>query len=467
MNPLDTPVRLAELFEPGLLEDLCRSFVAQHGVGLRVYDQHVGALAEVAQDSSLTRYLFGQLEPRRRFVAFVDALKARRLEPQESEIKQEPTTGCCYLLMPVTWDHEVLGKVVCGPYLRPDAVLDPELAVALADLPRASDAELERRLQFLLHAIDLVCHAGYRALLTSSLHLASISRAHEDLQRAHRDLAETNTRLAAQNERLRELDALKSDFLSTVSHELRTPLTSIIGYTEMLIEELAGPVTGEQRDYLGTFLERALNLLALIEEVLAFSRAEQGARNERSVQAAVAVAEAVSAVRPQAMKGNILLEVEVPSDLPTLWTDASGLRQVLINLLGNAVKFTDPGGLVRVNAVHSARAGQPVVRFSVTDTGIGMPAEALPRIFEPFFQIDNSSTRAYGGTGLGLAIVKRFIEGQGGTIDVESALGVGSTFHFDLPLRRDPDRSPRPKPGRGAPSERPPTDGRGGGHHRP
>ncbi len=467
MNPLDTPVRLAELFEPGLLEDLCRSFVAQHGVGLRVYDQHVGALAEVVEDTALTRYVFDRAEPRRRFVAFVDELKTRRLEPQESEIKEEPTTGCRYLLMPVTWDQEVLGKVVCGPYLLPETHLPPELGEALFELPRASDAELERRLQFLLHAIDLVCHAGYRALLTSSLHLASISRAHEDLQRAHRELAETNARLAAQNERLRELDALKTDFLSTVSHELRTPLTSIIGYTEMLVEELAGPVTGEQRDYLNTILGRALDLLALIEEVLAFSRAEHGSR-KHSVAAAVVrtadvVAEAVSAVRPQAMKGQVLLEVEVPPQLPSLTSDAAGLQQALINLLGNAVKFTDPGGVVRLNVVPSARAGQPVLRFSVTDTGIGMPADTLPRIFEPFYQVDNSSTRAYGGTGLGLAIVKRFVEGQGGTIDVESALGVGSTFRFDLPLAparvspaAEPDRTSRPTPSHGStPSPRP------------
>lgn len=445
MNPLDTPVRLAELFEPGLLGELCEAFVAQHRVGLRVFDQHVGLLAEAGSDDALSQRVFADPEARKRFVAFVDDLKATRLDPDESVSKEDPVAGGRYLLLPINWEQEVLGKVVCGPYRLPSdrTQAGSPLQVVLAGLPQFTDDALRGRLRLLMQSIDLVCAAGYRALLTSALHLASITRAHEDLQRAHRELATGHAQLAQQNDRLRELDALKTGFMATVSHELRTPLTSIIGYSEMLVEELAGPVNDEQRDYLRTILERALSLLDLIEGVLAFSRAEQGGRKDGppigQVEPAVILAEALSAVRPQAMKGRIQLEVQADPDLPPLTTDGPGLRQALINLLGNAVKFTEPGGVVRLMAVPSGRAGLRVVRFSVTDTGIGIAPEALERIFEPFYQADSSSTRAYGGTGLGLSIVKRFVESQGGRIDVESAPGVGSTFFFDLPV--NPARS--------------------------
>ncbi|MEZ4466513.1 MAG: HAMP domain-containing sensor histidine kinase [bacterium] len=447
MNPLDTPVRLTELLEPALLEELCTTFVALHRVGLRIFGRTEGQLVEVSRDDGLTERVFAVPEARRRFVAFVDELKALRLDGDKTIVREDPVTGGRYLLLAVTWEHEVLGKAVCGPYVLPDAdhlrvegPISPDdslLDVALHQLPRFSDSEIHVRLRFLLQAVDLICHAGYKALLTSSLHLASITEAHEDLQRANADLARANAHLRTQNARLQELDLLKSNFLATVSHELRTPLTSIMGYAEMLAEGLAGPINAEQEEYARTILERSQNLLDLIEGVLAFSRAEHARPPdaERSlVRVATAVAEAVSAVRPQAQKGQLQLEVDVQADTPPLATDAAGLRQALTNLLGNAVKFTRPGGVVRVSAVPSSRGGARVVRFSVMDTGIGIPPEALDRIFEPFFQVDGSSTRAYGGTGLGLSIVKRFVEAQGGHIGVETAIGVGTTFTFDLPV---------------------------------
>ncbi|MCB9549301.1 MAG: HAMP domain-containing histidine kinase [Myxococcales bacterium] len=454
MNPLDTPVRLSELLEPAHLEELCTTFVALHRVGLRIFGRTEGQLVEVSRDDALAERVFAVPEARRRFVAFVDELKALRLEGDRTVVREDPVTGGRYLLLPVTWEHEILGKAVCGPYILPDAdhlrvegPISPDdslLDVALLQLPRFTDSEVHVRLRFLLQAVDLICHAGYKALLTSSLHLASITEAHEDLQRANAELATANTHLKAQNTRLQELDLLKSNFLATVSHELRTPLTSIMGYAEMLAEELAGPINAEQEEYARTILERSQNLLDLIEGVLAFSRAEhsgEASAERHLVGPAQVVAEAVSAVRPQAQKGQLQLEVDVAAEAPALSTDPAGLRQALINLLGNAVKFTRPGGVVRLSVVPSSRGGARVVRFSVTDTGIGIPTEALDRIFEPFFQVDGSSTRAYGGTGLGLSIVKSFVEGQGGHIDVESATGVGTTITFDLPVAGPGGRS--------------------------
>lgn len=445
MSLLDGPARLSEVFEPHLLEELCRDWVAVHGVSLRVFDS-TGQLAQVARDDSLAQQIFARPNGRHAFANFVTSLKNQRLEPHETLVRDDPVIGARYMVLPVAYEYEVLGRVVCGPYMRPGLSAAPgplappgESGDGLPDLrgvPRLEDFQVQTDLRLLLKSIRLVCHAGYRALLTSSMHLRSITRAHDDLQVANRRLEQANGRLKASNERLRELDKLKSDFLATVSHELRTPLTSVIGYSEMLVEGLAGPVNAEQQEYLNTILERSESLLKLIEGVLSFSRDERAPSSFGQVDVDDMVQAALSAVRPQAAKGSLTLEVAVDADLPTLPVDRDRMVQILINLLGNAVKFTPAGGLVRIAATRAVRAGAKVIRFVVSDTGIGVPSADQDRIFEPFFQVDGTSTRAYGGTGLGLSIVKSYVEALEGQISVDSAEGVGTTFTVDIPLRR-------------------------------
>lgn len=437
MSLLDGPARLSEVFEPSLLEELCRDWVAVYGVSLRVFDAS-GQLAEVVRDDGLASQILATPSTRHAFASFVTQLKNTPLEPHDTLIRDDPALGARYMVLPVAYEYDVLGRIVCGPYLRPGLSAPP--GPDLSAVPRLDDVQVQTHLRLLLKSVGLVCHAGYRALLTSAMHLRSITRAHDDLQVANHRLEQANARLKASNERLRELDQLKSDFLATVSHELRTPLTSVIGYSEMLREGLAGPVNSEQHEYLSTILERSESLLKLIEGVLSFSRNERSPARWVSVDVAELVTTALTAVRPQAAKGGLVIEVAIEPDLPRISVDRERMVQLLINLLGNAVKFTSEGGLVRVAAGRASRGGAPVIRFVVSDTGIGIPSAAHDRIFEPFYQVDGSSTREYGGTGLGLSIVKSFVEAHGGEVSVDSAVGVGTTFTVDIPFTQQVDR---------------------------
>ena len=418
MKLLDGPTRLSEIFERALLEELCASWVTQHALGLRVFDGG-GLLVDCPAPGALTTAVEQTRQP---FMAFVRTLQTDPLEG-EPITRRDPVWGALYTVVGLVYEGALIGRLVCGP--MPD-----DAPFARPRMP----AGLDGQLALLLKSIDLICHAGYKALMTSEVHLKSITQAFDDLQVANARLQRSNTRLRETNARLEELDGLKSEFLATVSHELRTPLTSVIGYSEMLIEELAGPINAEQKEYLGTIMERSESLLRLIEGILAFSRDERGSNSQWTlVEIDEVVESALTAVRPQASKAGLLIEVAVDDDLAPITAHRERVIQMLINLLGNAVKFTPAGGLIRVSATRTARDGVPVVRFAVSDTGVGISAEAQARIFEPFFQVDNSSTRQVGGTGLGLSIVKTFVEGHGGWISVDSAVGVGTTFSVDIP----------------------------------
>ncbi|MGK0360102.1 MAG: two-component system sensor histidine kinase BarA [Bradymonadia bacterium] len=418
MTLLDGPDNLSDIVERALLEELCAAWVGHHGIGLRVFDR-TGQLVNCPPRPAGAQTTPADM-PRQAFMDFVRALQTDPLDDAPL-IRCDPSDGALYVVVGLTYEGARMGRLVCGPTVNSGAE---------DSMPDG----LQGALALLLTSIDLVCHAGYKALLTSEFHLKSITQAFDDLQIANARLKQSNTRLQETNTRLEEVDRLKSEFLATVSHELRTPLTSVIGYSEMLMEGLAGPINPEQQDYLGTIIERSESLLRLIEGILSFSRDERGDSVKWSlVNVSDAVESALSAVRPQAAKGGLLIEVAVNDGLPTISVHGERLVQTLINLLGNAVKFTPAGGLIRVSAIRTARDGVPVIRFAVSDTGVGISPEAQARIFEPFFQADSTSTREYGGTGLGLSIVKTFVDGHGGYISVESALGVGTTFSVDIP----------------------------------
>jgi len=262
---------------------------------------------------------------------------------------------------------------------------------------------------------------------------------------------EVTERRQAEAERARLLDAeraargeaeaasrAKSEFLATMSHELRTPLNAIAGYVELLELALYGPVTAEQRDTLGRIRRSQQHLLRLISEVLNYARIEAGAVRYRldDVPMTEALAAAQSIVEPQARAKRLTLEL-APCG-PTLMARADGekLQQVLINLLSNAVKFTESGGTVALEC--SAEGGRVLVR--VRDTGIGVAAEELERIFEPFVQVDGRLTRTQDGAGLGLAISRDLTRGMGGDLLVESVPGEGSVFTLVLPRGRHAER---------------------------
>ncbi|MEO1367595.1 MAG: ATP-binding protein [Acidobacteriota bacterium] len=232
------------------------------------------------------------------------------------------------------------------------------------------------------------------------------------------------------NAELRELDKVKSDLLANVSHELRTPLTAISGYVEAMEAGLLGDVNDVQRDSLQVVTRNTVRLRSMIDQLLSYSRLDSGRMRMRfqpfdPVAVASHVAEAVNA----AQAGRVTVRLDAEDDVPEAYGDSSRIAQVLENLLTNAAKFSDDGGVVDVRV----KAEGDAVEFAVVDRGIGIALEHQTRIFERFYQVDASSKRQYGGMGLGLAIVKDIIEMHHGGLSVESEPGVGSTFRFDIP----------------------------------
>jgi len=303
---------------------------------------------------------------------------------------------------------------------------------------------------------DLVLASGYRALLVVPLLRsdrivgALVVRRKEPGQfpKSTIDLLKTfaaQSVLAIQNARLfseieqksREIEIAsrhKSQFLANMSHELRTPLNAIIGLTEMLREEAEGPQFADFTEPLERVHRAGKHLLQLINDVLDLSKIEAGKveLHEDAFDLAALARELVVTAQPLAEKNNNLLRLECATDLNMFRGDQMRVRQVLLNLLSNACKFTEKGA-VTLSITPSRDGGAAGVAMSVTDTGIGMTAEQLAKIFSDFTQADVSTTRKYGGTGLGLAISKRLVEMMGGTIAVESTPGQGSIFRVWLP----------------------------------
>jgi PAS domain S-box-containing protein len=230
----------------------------------------------------------------------------------------------------------------------------------------------------------------------------------------------------------------KSQFLAHMSHELRTPMNSILGMTELVLQE---PLTPMIRDCLQTVKDSADTLLVLINEVLDLSRIEAGALllDAKPFRLRPLLDDALKAVALRASEKGLQLACHAAPDVPEwLVGDALRLRQILVNLLGNAVKFTERGEVVLRVSLESARAEQARLRFAVSDTGIGIASEDQVRIFAPFTQADPSSTRRFGGSGLGLAIVSRLVDMLGGQVELESQLGKGSTFSFTVAFLEKP-----------------------------
>src|SRR4029079_6392371 len=229
-------------------------------------------------------------------------------------------------------------------------------------------------------------------------------------------------------------DRLKSTFVANMSHEIRTPLNSVLAVSQLLRDGVAGPLTVDQRRYLEIVTRNGRTLLRLIDDILDLSRIESGHLevDAEDVDLAPQLDSIVEALAPLATAKDLDLTVKLPDDLPLVRCDVERVRQILTNLIANAIKFTD-AGMVRV----TASAGETGVAIHVTDTGVGIPEAALGRIFEEFVQVDQTLAPRQGGAGLGLAIASRLARLMGGDISVSSVSGSGSRFTLTLPRSAD------------------------------
>ncbi|HHY94538.1 MAG TPA: response regulator, partial [Firmicutes bacterium] len=251
-----------------------------------------------------------------------------------------------------------------------------------------------------------------------------------------RELQQMNEQLARARDAADAANRAKSDFLAVMSHEIRTPMHGVVGMTELLLQT---PLDQEQREYATTIRESSELLLTVINDILDFSKIEEGKFKLESADFYLPAVEknVLAAVAPKARSKGIALESYLAPEIPFLLRgDPVRLSQVLLNLVGNAVKFTDKGGVTLRAFLEREESDQVTVRFEVQDTGIGIPAQAQQFLFQPFYQADLATTRRHGGTGLGLAICNRLVELMHGQMGFVSAAGQGSTFWFSIPFRR-------------------------------
>jgi two-component system, NarL family, sensor histidine kinase BarA len=450
--------RVEDLVDRAALGEVCRSFFDLFGLPIRVFGSDGQLLASVHAQRALCTLINEGERGREACGRVVGEVQAR--VPGDADVVHRCFSGAAYRIIPVHYDGRVLGRIVLGPYLPaelgapPDALLPllpagAELGAALADMPRVRAETAERIARHISRVLDLLLFSGHRAFLTGQLHLRSV-RAN------YRELSEKTERLQQAYDKLKELDRLKSNFLATMSHELRTPLTSIIGYSEMLLSGIGGELVGEHREFVQVIRRKGENLLELIANLLDMSKFEQNRLDlaDEPVLVGALIDDVLGTVAPLAQKRGVSVDALVDPALPAIRGDGARLRQVLQNLIDNALKFTPRGGRVSVRGARTAlspargeagdaglvlmMAPSEGLRITVSDTGGGIPEAEHERIFDAFYQVDGSATREHGGTGLGLSIVKRIVEAHGGRIRVESRPGEGARFIVELPLERAP-----------------------------
>ena len=267
-----------------------------------------------------------------------------------------------------------------------------------------------------------------------------------ELRNAVSHIEKVNTSLRTANERLTEANQAKSEFLANVSHELRTPLNAVIGFSDLLRDRNVGRLSEQQHEFVRDIHESGEHLLRLINGILDLSKIEAGKMevHREKFEVAGAARDAVAMVRPQAALKELRLGVDTKDVAALVLLDPGMFRQILLNLLSNAVKFTPSGGEVRV----MVRREESDLILRVEDTGIGISAEDLKKVFDEFYQVDGSYSRTYSGTGLGLALVRKMIKMLDGDIEVDSAPGEGTRFKIRFPdaVLEEAPQKPKPKP---------------------
>ncbi len=263
-----------------------------------------------------------------------------------------------------------------------------------------------------------------------------ITRDISALKNAQAELEAANHELGQANAALQSLDEMKNNLLANVSHELRSPLVSVRGYADLILSGSSGPVTDRQQDQLQIIVNNVERLTAIVDDLLDAAQLDRGgpALNLADCDVNGLVQAALLSVTPKAEQGSISLDEELSEQPLRITADPRQLSQVLVNLLNNAIKFTPPGGQV----VASTEVTHDGVSITVTDNGIGIPAEDQERVFDRFYQVDTSSTRRYTGLGLGLTLCRTIVQHHGGAIALQSTPKQGTTVRVHLPLKPSP-----------------------------
>lgn len=446
--------RLEDVISRDSVTSVARSFFALFGLPVRVISHDGDLLADVHRDRPLCSYLNTLAGGERQCARTVGVV--RDLEPNAGVIVHPCFTGAVYRIVPIAYQGRLIGRFIVGPYVPAETSAPPKSLIAVDEavdaptahehfkrMPRVREDIAEDLCAHLKGVLELLVFSGHRAQLASTMQIANV-------RENYRELAEKNEALKKSYEELKQLDQLKSTFLATVSHELRTPLTSIIGYAEMLESGAAGTLSGGQADLLKTIRSKADQLLGLITSLLDLGRLEAKTLELRheEVDPRALLSDVGSTIVPHANRRNIALDIQVSEGTPNIWGDPVRLRQILINLADNALKFTHEGGEVVLGMepgeLESERdpglgpalfapPARPAVVVTVRDTGLGIAEEKVSRIFDAFYQVDSGTTRAHGGAGLGLSIVKQLVDGHRGKIEVNSVLGEGTVFTVVLP----------------------------------
>jgi two-component system cell cycle sensor histidine kinase PleC len=308
-----------------------------------------------------------------------------------------------------------------------------------------------------VHSLQMIEYQGERAVLGGFYDITERKRAEEALVASEQALQEHIAQLEAAQRKLEDQEAnlirlagdlkiardqaeaanrAKTEFLAAMSHELRTPLNAIIGFSEIIQTETLGPVGSVRyRDYASDIHESGEHLLDLINDILDLSKVESGLEelHEEDIEIPVLARSVWRLIQQRAQKQGVVLVLELPDDPPVLRADQRKLKQVLVNLLSNAIKFTESGGKVALKVWSQMDSGYV---FQVVDTGIGIALEDIPKALSQFGQVDSALSRRHEGTGLGLPLTKALVELHGGSLDLQSELGVGTTITVRFPAER-------------------------------
>jgi signal transduction histidine kinase len=289
-----------------------------------------------------------------------------------------------------------------------------------------------------LHSVAKAYDAGATDFIAKPLNWLILNHRIRYMLRAARafnELRQNQERLRTAKEQAEAANRAKSEFLTNMSHELRTPLNAIIGFSSMMRDQLAGPLGTQYLEYTKIIVESGTHLLAIINDILDVARAETGRLklSEEEVDIADIVSLSAGMIRTLAEKAEVECSFEVADDLPLFWGDPTKMRQILINLLTNAIKFTPAGGEVRLTAKQEQNGA---INFLIKDTGIGIPADKMAIALAPFGQVDSSLARRYDGVGLGLPLTKRLLELHDGTLEIISEPGRGTEVTALLPPAR-------------------------------